>query len=385
MTARSDTVAELAPIATHERIALFDVLRGFCLFGVLWSNLNDWYTVAAPVTSIDHAIQWTQIWLVEGRFYSMLGFLFGIGFAIQLMRAAERGQDGRNVFLRRMAVLLAFGIVHAFLIWHGDVLIAYAIAGFALVFFRRWSPRHLLIAVPVLSLLLTYAVVHLAAIFNVHLPRWGESAEQQLDGHALQVYAHGTWAQSIAVGAQQYAGWFVRYLLLEGINSFLALFLLGLWAVRVDLITRLTSRKVYIIGALLSAAVCWAGFRYGQLHLDQWWSAPQVTLGLGWRKLRLCRRPIRCAIRSPRAISRLLKGMVRTGRRRRRSSNTCANAFRLINSCDGSSFSNCRRRYRGRSAGSNCECVKARWPSAANGRGPNLGSRIFRKNDRNSR
>jgi uncharacterized protein len=286
MTARSDTVAELAPVATHDRIALFDVLRGFCLFGVLWSNLNDWYSVAAPVTSINHAIQWTQIWLVESRFYSMLGFLFGIGFAIQLTRAAERGQDGRNFFLRRMAVLLAFGIVHAFLIWHGDVLIAYAIAGFALVFFRRWSPRHLLIAVPVLSLLLTYAVVHLAAIFNVHLPRWGDNAEQQLDGHALQVYAHGTWAQSIAVGAQQYAGWFVRYLLLEGINSFLALFLLGLWAVRVGLITSLTRRRVYIIGALLGAAVCWAGFRYGQLHLGQWGSAPQVTLSLTWRKLR---------------------------------------------------------------------------------------------------
>src|SRR5262252_5769622 len=286
MTARSDTVAELAPIATHERIELLDVLRGFCLFGVLWSNLNDWYTVAAPVTSIDHAIQWTQTWLVESRFYSTLGFLFGIGFAIQLTRAGERGQDGRNVFLRRMAVLLAFGIVHAFLIWHGDVLIAYAVAGFALLCFRRWSPRHLLIAVPVLWLLFAYVVVHLAAIFNVHVPRWGDNAEQQLDGHALQVYAHGTWAQSIAVGAQQYVGWLVRYLLLGGTSSFLALFLLGLWVVRVELITRLTRRKVYIIGALLSAAVCWAGFRYGQLHLGQWGLAPQVTLSLTWRKFR---------------------------------------------------------------------------------------------------
>jgi uncharacterized membrane protein YeiB len=56
MAAPLDATAELAPVTPHERIVLFDVLRGFCLFGVLWSNLNDWYTVAPPATTFDHAI-----------------------------------------------------------------------------------------------------------------------------------------------------------------------------------------------------------------------------------------------------------------------------------------------------------------------------------------
>src|ERR1041384_3570571 len=107
---------ELAPVAPNERIALLDVLRGFCLFGVLWSNLNDWYMFLDPATPLDNAIRWTQDWLVESRFYSLLGFLFGVGFAIQLTRAAQRGQDARNLFLRRMAALLGFGVVHATLI-----------------------------------------------------------------------------------------------------------------------------------------------------------------------------------------------------------------------------------------------------------------------------
>jgi uncharacterized protein len=109
-------LAELSPVAPRERVLLFDVLRGFCLLGVLWSNLNDWYVAIAPVTPLDHALSWTQSWLLESRFYSILGFLFGIGFAIQLTRAAQRGQEVRSLFYRRMSVLLVFGFLHGMLI-----------------------------------------------------------------------------------------------------------------------------------------------------------------------------------------------------------------------------------------------------------------------------
>src|SRR5215470_12968494 len=223
MEAFPTTTAELAPVAPQERIALFDVLRGFCLFGVLWSNLNDWYAVAEPVTHLDHAIRWTQDWLIESRFYTMLGFLFGVGFAIQLARAAEQGQDGRAVFLRRMAALLGFGVVHALLIWHGDILTAYAIAGVALLLFERWRPRALLIAVPVLSLLCAYVVIHLAAVFNVGLPLF-DNAWRELNRQVLQAHAHGTWSQSIVIGGKQYAGKLARSLLLGEMSGFLALF-----------------------------------------------------------------------------------------------------------------------------------------------------------------
>src|SRR5215467_755181 len=135
-----------------------------CLFGVLWSNLNDWYMASDPVTPLDHALRWTQDWLLESRFYSMLGFLFGIGFAIQLTRSARRGTDVRNMFLRRLVTLLAFGILHATLIWRGDILVDYALVGFALLPFRRLSPHKLLIAAAALLLVFPYAVFHLSPI-----------------------------------------------------------------------------------------------------------------------------------------------------------------------------------------------------------------------------
>src|SRR5215470_5279697 len=258
MTARSDTVAELAPIATHERIELLDVLRGFCLFGVLWSNLNDWYTVAAPVTSIDHAIQWTQTWLVESRFYSLLGFLFGIGFAIQLTRAAQRGQDGATLFLRRMAILLVFGVVHGMLIWQGDILHAYALLGFVLVLFRRFSARNLLIAAASLWLLLPFLFNRSVSAFHWTWPSFSFE-------HAISVYSHGTWPQIVAQGAKQFLFMTFRWSLFT-YPGFLALFLLGLCAVRMDLINRLTRR--FILWSLSGALICWAVTQYLTLKIN---------------------------------------------------------------------------------------------------------------------
>jgi uncharacterized protein len=286
-------LCELAPVAPQERVQLYDVLRGFCLFGVLWSNLNDWYTIAKPATPLDEALAWIQNWLVEERFYSMLGFLFGVGFAIQLTRAAQRRQDVRDLFLRRMAVLLAFGLVHATLIWHGDILVSYALSGFALLLFRNWTPRNLLLAAIALWLLFPYVVVHLAAVLNIHLPSY-DLSWRQLNQQALQSYAHGSWADATAHARVQFFGGLERSLLLGGSTSFLALFIFGLCAVRVDLIGRLTRRRSSIVWALFAAAVCWAGLQYLDAQVLQWFPRPKSPPT--WHELRFWWPPLRVVL-----------------------------------------------------------------------------------------
>src|SRR3954470_16624947 len=99
----------LQSVAPQDRIHALDVLRGWALFGVLWSNLNDNYGATDPSTGLDRALSWTQTWLLEGRFYSLLILLFGIGFGIQLTRASARGVDLRDTYYRRSAALLAIG------------------------------------------------------------------------------------------------------------------------------------------------------------------------------------------------------------------------------------------------------------------------------------
>src|SRR5678815_4772234 len=76
----------------------------------------------------------------------MFGLLFGIGFHLQLGRleAARPGGGATLVYARRLAVLLGIGLVHAALLWSGDVLVVYAVLGFGLLAIRRWSDRAVL-------------------------------------------------------------------------------------------------------------------------------------------------------------------------------------------------------------------------------------------------
>ena len=45
----------LRPVAVEERIHALDLLRGWAMFGVLWSNLNDHYGVRDPAGGLDRA------------------------------------------------------------------------------------------------------------------------------------------------------------------------------------------------------------------------------------------------------------------------------------------------------------------------------------------
>ncbi len=139
--------ADPAPIPPGERIDAVDIVRGFALFGVLALNMLAFAGPAYLAGPWEVSTRWWDrlaelVLLIGGEsaFYSTFSLLFGLGFALQLDRALARGQS-RWVFARRMAVLLGFGLVHAVLIWDGDILVQYAVTGFALLAFARASAR----------------------------------------------------------------------------------------------------------------------------------------------------------------------------------------------------------------------------------------------------
>ncbi|HEY1548086.1 MAG TPA: DUF418 domain-containing protein [Kofleriaceae bacterium] len=148
-------MTRLEPTAPRERWLVLDVLRGFALFGVLLGNLYNLYTgrwlttvgVRPPVDTagIDSAARWFMQLVVEGRAQTLLTFLFGLGFAMQLLRADARGEGVLGLYLRRMCALFAIGAMHMTLLWWGDVTWGYAIAGLALLPLRRASRRTLAI------------------------------------------------------------------------------------------------------------------------------------------------------------------------------------------------------------------------------------------------
>jgi hypothetical protein len=48
---------------------VLDLWRGLAMFGVLWSNLNDWYGTHSATTALDRGLFWMQEWLIKSRFY----------------------------------------------------------------------------------------------------------------------------------------------------------------------------------------------------------------------------------------------------------------------------------------------------------------------------
>ena len=140
-----ETAAPL-PTAPAERIVALDVIRGFAMFGVLIAFCM-WSLGTLPEESfgrLDRALDFTLGFLVDNKFYTLLAFLFGLGFQLQLSRSPAGDAAAARLYRRRLAVLAGFGLVHAVLLRNGDILLPYAVAGFFLVPFRQASGRVLL-------------------------------------------------------------------------------------------------------------------------------------------------------------------------------------------------------------------------------------------------
>lgn len=159
----AEQTARLEPVAARERIQLLDVLRGFALFGVLLANmawlsgedlvLTEARAASLPTAAFDHYAKYLINFFVDGKANTIFAFLFGLGFAVQLIRAEERGTSILPVYARRLFWLLVFGLAHMLLLWYGDILHLYALMGFALILFRRRSGKTLLITGVALAIL----------------------------------------------------------------------------------------------------------------------------------------------------------------------------------------------------------------------------------------
>lgn len=138
--------------AAPPRLALIDALRGSALAGVLLVNLggfslyyffDDAQRAALPTARVDAWLHMAIQLLAQDKAITLFSLLFGVGTALQAERATTQGQ-GDGALRRRLLVLLAIGLLHAHLLWWGDILTYYAVAGLLLLALRRLPDRLLL-------------------------------------------------------------------------------------------------------------------------------------------------------------------------------------------------------------------------------------------------
>lgn len=155
----------LQPTRARERLLHLDVLRGFALFGILLVNFEFFSRPAQslllaaepPRQGLNLAADWLVALLAEAKFYPLFSMLFGIGFALMLERAQARTQPFWGLYARRLGILLLFGLAHRLLVWTGDILLSYALAGFLMILLFRHTPTPRLLPWSLLLLLLPLA------------------------------------------------------------------------------------------------------------------------------------------------------------------------------------------------------------------------------------
>ena len=152
------------PVEEHARIGSIDVLRGFALLGILLLNITafglhsaGYFNPLVPLgeTVADRELN-VRVWgavsvLFEGAMRALFSMLFGAG--VVLFTAGR--VNARSLHFRRNLWLLVFGLVDAFLLlWTGDILMVYALAGMILYGLRDWSPRRLVVTSAVLMVVM---------------------------------------------------------------------------------------------------------------------------------------------------------------------------------------------------------------------------------------
>ncbi len=193
--------------------------------------------------------------LAEGKFYPLFSFLFGFGLAMQMTRAEASGAPFARLYRRRLVVLLGIGLLHAVLLWYGDILVTYAVLGFLLLAFRHRRPKTLLIwatvcwVLPVvmtglLFLAIGGAMPPAAAGLLQRIAMAGSAEDVTAVARSIQIYGHGTFAQIVA---QRVRDLEALYLIgLFSMPTIFAMFLVGLWAGRRGIFSDLAGSRTLL-------------------------------------------------------------------------------------------------------------------------------------------
>jgi uncharacterized protein len=230
-----------------------DALRGLALFGVLAINLDTEFRVTLfeqfldrpRAAFLDRAAAVFLSYALEFKALALFSLLFGVGLAIQYERFEKR-PDRTVLLVRRLVALLAFGLIHLFLIWNGDILTEYALAGLIALPLLLFLPARALLAGAIVLLLIYIAVPWLPLPFNFPDNAW-------MSAHAVQArdaYGAGNFLDVLSFRIAEVPE--VGKLLTYVFPRTLALILFGAWLHRSGAISKLAKhRNVTSLAGLL--------------------------------------------------------------------------------------------------------------------------------------
>nr|AIA11601.1 Protein of unknown function (DUF418) [uncultured bacterium] len=270
-----DDTSRAGPIAPSDRIAAIDIVRGIALFGVMAINVATVFRVSIfeqflPArhdgTGLDRALYWLLMVGIDLKAFALFSLLFGVGLAIQYDHLAA---DPRRtaLFVRRLAFLMLIGAAHLILIWNGDILFEYAIAGFVVLPFLFCRLRTLTIVGTGLLALFLFSSF-LPPLVSMPSRAW----MTQNVAEATRIYGSGGFAEVLAFRVHELSGVLPLHLFM--FPRTVALMLVGAMAWRAGLLRTGSPASRHV--PLLAAIGLVAGGSLALAHVNGW-------LGLGWK------------------------------------------------------------------------------------------------------
>ncbi len=158
----------VAPIAQKDRILFLDCVRGMAILGILIMNITaqgqayqlyENMDVRHALTGFNYYAWGIETFIFEGTMRGLFSILFGAG-TLLLINRLQKNNSGLvpvDIYYRRLLWLLVFGLINAFiLLWPGDILYTYALAGLLLFPFRNLSVKKLLLAAFIVLVIISY-------------------------------------------------------------------------------------------------------------------------------------------------------------------------------------------------------------------------------------
>lgn len=275
-------ITATAPV---NRILSIDLLRGVAVLGILIMNIQSFSMIGAAyinpsaygdLTGLNKWVWILSHMLASEKFMSIFSMLFGAGILLLYDRILAKGGHPASIHYRRNFWLLVFGLIHAYLIWYGDILVSYALCGFLVYLFRKAKPGALL----GISTAFFVVPVLLYLFFGSTVEYWPKESYEQ----NMQSWLPGT--EKVAEEVNAYQGGYLTQMtyripsaifmqtFLFFIHSFwrvVSMMLLGMALYKWKILSAERSRRFYLrmviagltIGYFLSGFGVWKNFSVG--------------------------------------------------------------------------------------------------------------------------
>jgi uncharacterized protein len=270
-----------AAVQGSTRIKSLDVLRGVGVLGMLavhiqlfaFPSLARWNPTAyGDLRGLSGLVWLATAVLADGKFIAIFAMLLGASIVMGPGRAGDRAGPAWRLHLWRMAALLVLGVLHAYLLWYGDMLVLLALCGAVVFFVRRLSPKWLLVlgvlafaTASVLPVALTWSAVQANP---AQLAAWREQWTPSPAIIGLEIVQYrGGWTQQM--GHRVPAAWGIHtwHFVTQFFWQITGLMLIGMALFKRGVLSAARSRTFYVVWAALGFG---AGIALNSLAL--WWS-----------------------------------------------------------------------------------------------------------------